>query len=85
MTRSVWHYARALAYASTDRIEEAKEEQQLFDEALEAGISIAPGHIFSPRNRYSGFIRLSFGHPWSEQTESSIRWLGRRTAELATQ
>ncbi len=30
VTRSVWHYARALAYASTERIEEAKAEQREF-------------------------------------------------------
>ena len=38
----------------------------LFELAIEAGISIAPGLIFSPCNRYRNFIRLSFGHPWSE-------------------
>lgn len=36
----------------------------LFELAIEAGISIAPGLIFSPCNRYRNFIRLSFGHPW---------------------
>ena len=31
----MWHYARSLAYAATGRVEEAKEEQQLFDEVYE--------------------------------------------------
>lgn len=57
--------------------------EQLFEEALEAGISIAPGQIFSPSNRYSNFIRLSFGHPWSDKTEDAMRRLGRRVKELA--
>jgi len=57
--------------------------EQLFEDALEAGISIAPGNIFSPRNRYSSFIRLSFGHPWTDNVESALRWLGSRAAELA--
>lgn len=59
------------------------DSQQLFDDAIDAGISIAPGQIFSPSQRYSNFIRLSYGHPWSERTEEAMRWLGRRVAELA--
>ncbi len=55
----------------------------LFELAIEAGISIAPGLIFSPCNRYRNFIRLSFGHPWSEQIEESIEWLGRKVAAIA--
>jgi DNA-binding transcriptional MocR family regulator len=59
------------------------EAEQLFDDAIEAGISITPGQIFSPSNRYSNFVRLSYGHPWSEQTENAIQWLGQRVGELA--
>ena len=55
---------------------------QLFDDAIAAGISIAPGQIFSPANRYRNCLRLSYGHPWTEQTENAIRWLGRQVAEL---
>jgi len=56
--------------------------EKLFDDAIEAGISIAPGEIFSPANRYSNFVRLSFGHPWSESTEGAVRWLGQRVSQL---
>lgn len=56
---------------------------QLFDDAIDAGISITPGQIFSPSNRYSNFVRLSFGHPWDGRTEAAIRWLGQRVTELA--
>jgi len=59
------------------------DSEQLFDDAIEAGISIAPGQIFSPSNRYSNFVRLSYGHPWTERTENAIRWLGQRVGELA--
>ena len=55
----------------------------LFDDAIKAGISIAPGQIFSPSNRYSNFLRLSYGHPWTEKTEAAIRWLGERVRELS--
>ena len=57
--------------------------EKLFDDAIAAGISTAPGHIFSPCDRYQNFVRLSFGHPWSERLEESVRWLGNRVAELA--
>ena len=62
---------------------EKVDSEMLFDLAIEAGISIAPGLIFSPCNRYRNFIRLSFGHPWSEQIEESIEWLGRKVAAIA--
>ena len=59
--------------------------EQLFDDAIAAGISIAPGQIFSPSRRYGNFIRLSFGHPWSTRTAKALRWLGRRVTELSGQ
>lgn len=55
----------------------------LFDRAIENGISIAPGLIFSPGRRYKHFIRLSFGHPWSEAIEDAMRWLGREVSRAA--
>ncbi len=62
---------------------EKVDSEMLFDLAIEAGISIAPGLIFSPCNRYRNFIRLSFGHPWSRQIEEGIEWLGRKVAAIA--
>ena len=57
--------------------------ETLFNEALEAEISIAPGRIYTPCGCYENFIRLSFGHRWDERTENAIAWLGRRVQELA--
>lgn len=59
--------------------------ETLFDNAIAAGISIAPGHIFSPRGRYSNFIRLSYGHPWSERIEDAVKWLGQEVRRLSGQ
>ena len=56
---------------------------KLFEEAIAEGISIAPGPIFSPCKRYQNFVRLSFGHVWTEQIESSIAWLGEKVTRLA--
>ncbi len=57
--------------------------EQLFDDAIAAGISIAPGHIFSPCACYTNYVRLSFGHPWNDSTEKAMRWLGQRVEHLA--
>jgi len=57
--------------------------EQLFDDAIEEGISIAPGQIFSPCACYTNFVRLSYGHPWTEKTENAIKWLGQRIETLA--
>ena len=59
--------------------------EQLFDNAIAAGISIAPGHIFAPRKRYSNFVRLSFGHPWSTEIDDAMTWLGAEVKRLSTQ
>jgi DNA-binding transcriptional MocR family regulator len=52
------------------------DSETLFDAAMERCISIVPGDIFSAGKRYSNFIRLSFGHPWSEEMENGIATLG---------
>jgi DNA-binding transcriptional MocR family regulator len=43
--------------------------------AIENGISIAPGPVFSARHEFRDHIRLNFGHPWSDRMESAIRTL----------
>jgi DNA-binding transcriptional MocR family regulator len=44
-------------------------------DALEKGISIAPGPIFSARDRFSNCIRLSCGQPWSPRIDQAISTL----------
>jgi DNA-binding transcriptional MocR family regulator len=58
--------------------------EELFNAAIEAGISIAPGLIFAPCRRYENFIRLSFGHPWTVEIEESLQWLGKQVQQMAT-
>ena len=45
--------------------------------ALDRGISIAPGPIFSPRREFRNCVRLNCGHPWNAELESAVRRLGR--------
>jgi len=48
----------------------------LFHEALAARICIAPGPIFSAKQKFRNFIRLNCGNPWTEAIEGGIQKLG---------
>jgi DNA-binding transcriptional MocR family regulator len=56
---------------------------QLHRRALEAGVSIAPGHVFSASSAHASCIRLSCGEPWSERIDAAIRLVGRLARRLA--
>jgi DNA-binding transcriptional MocR family regulator len=56
---------------------------ELHERAFSAGISVAPGPIFSAKARFSNCIRVSCGYPWSELHNHAIRTLGRLAAELS--
>ncbi|MGD2178417.1 MAG: PLP-dependent aminotransferase family protein [Anaerolineae bacterium] len=47
----------------------------LYKRALEAGIAITPGYLFSATNQYDHFIRLNAAN-WSDQAEAAIERLG---------
>lgn len=53
---------------------------ELHRRALEEGISLAPGPIFSPRREYLNCVRLNYGHPWTPELERAVQHL----AKLAT-
>jgi len=52
----------------------------LHEQALRKRIVIAPGPLFSARQRFANFIRISAGMPWSERTADGIRTLARLIA-----
>ncbi len=52
----------------------------LYRRALAEGISIAPGPLFSARERYRHFVRLNFAQGWSERTVGALARLGRLAA-----
>jgi DNA-binding transcriptional MocR family regulator len=43
--------------------------------ALEQGISVAPGPIFSPRREFRNCLRLNYGHPWRAEFDRAIATL----------
>ena len=56
---------------------EQMDSLKLFQMALAQGISIAPGPIFSPTQRFRNCIRLNYGSPWTDQSEKAMETLGR--------
>jgi DNA-binding transcriptional MocR family regulator len=44
--------------------------------ALEFGITIAPGPMFSARRQFGNFVRLNTGHPWTSAMDRAIQRLG---------
>ncbi|MFY8274534.1 PLP-dependent aminotransferase family protein [Pseudoalteromonas sp. SSDWG2] len=49
---------------------------ELFHVALDNGISITPGAIFSATDKYRQCMRLSFGLVWSDEVEKAVARLG---------
>src|SRR5437667_6156252 len=47
----------------------------VYHQAMAARISIAPGPIFSAKQKFENFIRINCGNPWSETIETAIRKL----------
>jgi DNA-binding transcriptional MocR family regulator len=47
----------------------------LFLKARNAGIGIAPGHIFATDHRYDHCFRLNAGFGWNKEVEQAIRQL----------
>jgi DNA-binding transcriptional MocR family regulator len=58
---------------------------RLYDQALQRGIRIAPGPMFSNTGRYEHFLRLSCGMPFTAQVEEGYRTLGALMAEQLAQ
>jgi DNA-binding transcriptional MocR family regulator len=48
----------------------------LHQQALEVGISIAPGPIFSAQREFGNYLRLNFGHPDSPRRQAAMATLG---------
>ncbi len=49
---------------------------ELYEQAIKHSISISPGQIFSTDSRFTNFIRISFGMPYNDEIEQSLKTLG---------
>ncbi|AMP01008.1 aminotransferase class-V family protein [Collimonas arenae] len=54
----------------------------LFEAALQEGIKVAPGLMFSNSHRFDHFLRLCCGQPFSPHIEQGIKRLGEIVGEL---
>ncbi|MDY7578508.1 PLP-dependent aminotransferase family protein [Herbaspirillum sp. RTI4] len=55
---------------------------RVFEAALKEGIGISPGLIFSNSNRYSNYLRLCCGQPYTGQVEQALKRLGGITKRM---
>jgi DNA-binding transcriptional MocR family regulator len=58
---------------------------ELHRRALQQKISIAPGPIFSAKQKYKNFIRLSCGLRWSEKLDRAVQTLAELTRKSSSQ
>jgi DNA-binding transcriptional MocR family regulator len=56
---------------------------KLCRQAREAGISLAPGPLFSPTGDFRNFIRINCGYPWNARIERAVGVLGHLVGKLA--
>jgi DNA-binding transcriptional MocR family regulator len=52
------------------------DSMRLYQLALEKGITIGPGYMFSTTGSYSNFIRLNYSYAWSSEIEDAVVKLG---------
>ncbi|HLO71106.1 MAG TPA: PLP-dependent aminotransferase family protein [Flavipsychrobacter sp.] len=55
---------------------------ELYREAIQHKISIAPGSMFTLQDRYRNCMRLSYGMQWTPQVERSLKKLGSLVNQL---
>ncbi|QDA56139.1 PLP-dependent aminotransferase family protein [Thermomonas aquatica] len=55
----------------------------LHDKAMAAGISIAPGPMFSASRGFGACIRVNYGHPLTARVEAALRTIGKTAIRLA--
>ena len=55
----------------------------LHRQALQHGISIAPGPIFSASRSFSNCLRLNYGQEWNARSEAAVRTLGQLASALS--
>lgn len=62
---------------------EAVDALVLHRKAMDAGISIAPGPMFSASRGFGSCVRINFGHPLTTRVEAALQKVGRAALRLA--
>ena len=55
----------------------------LLRQALDNGISLMPGQLFSADRRFTHHLRLNVGHPGDNRVDAALRTLGALATEMA--
>jgi len=61
------------------QLPEYADSLELYKQALQVGITLAPGYIFSATHQYKNFIRLNSAW-WSYETDRAMKRLGELVA-----
>jgi DNA-binding transcriptional MocR family regulator len=64
---------------------EGLDAMALHARALDVGVAISPGPIFSPQGGHRNCIRLSCGQPWTGEVEAAIKLVGRLAGKLLSE
>ena len=64
------------------QLPETVDALELYDLALKHNITLAPGHMFSPTQKYRNFIRLNAAY-WSHETDHTVQQVGELAQGLA--
>lgn len=59
------------------------DSMRLYQLALESGITIGPGYMFTISDSYKNFIRLNYSYPWSSEIEQAVITVGKLVAVCA--
>ena len=49
----------------------------LYEQALEKGIVLTPGRLFTAQDNYRNFLRLSYAHPWTDNRIGAFQTLAK--------
>jgi DNA-binding transcriptional MocR family regulator len=58
------------------------DSMRLYELALQNGITIGPGYMFSATTGYNNFIRLNYSYTWSPEIEKALITVGKLAATL---
>lgn len=61
---------------------EAVDALEIHRQALVAGVSVAPGPIFSAQRSFRNCLRLNYGYPWEPAVEKAMATLGRLCSKM---
>lgn len=55
----------------------APDSSELMRQALDEGVSLAPGALFSPTGQFGAHMRLNYGFEWGPEMERAVQVIGR--------